>query len=466
LGITKKPPLQRKQTEGEFTMRMYDIIYKKREGKSLTAEEINFFVSQYVKGNIPDYQVSALLMAIYFQQMNKDETYFLTEAMRKSGNSIDLSSIDGIKVDKHSTGGVGDTTTLIVGPLVASCGVPVAKMSGTSLGYTGGTIDKLKSIPGFNMELPIEKFIDIVNTVKLSIISQSKDLAPADKQLYALRDVTATVENRSLIASSIMSKKLASGSDAMVLDVKFGNGAFMKTLKEGIELAQEMVSIGAKANKSTLALLTNMDQPLGFAVGNTLEVKEAIHVLKNRGSEDLKKLSLYLASYMLLLGKKVQTVEEGFKLAQKKLLSGEAFHKFKEFVIAHGGDISVIDHTDRFPTSKYKIAVTSISEGYIDQIKTDSIGLAALILGAGRNNKESMIDVSAGIILNKKIGDKVEYGETLAILHTNKKQSISEAYQMILKSFHFSKDPIAKPKLLHGMVIDHQIKLFSDDKIN
>ncbi|WZL74921.1 pyrimidine-nucleoside phosphorylase [Clostridiaceae bacterium 35-E11] len=440
-------------------MRMYDMIYKKREGQELTQEEINFFINQYTEGSIPDYQVSAMLMAIYFRGMSKKETYYLTEAMRFSGDVIDLSEIEGIKVDKHSTGGVGDTTTLVVGPLVASCGVPVAKMSGRGLGHTGGTIDKLESIPGFHVELSIEQFIHTVNRVKLAVVGQSGHLAPADKKLYALRDVTATVDNIELIASSIMSKKLAAGSNAIILDVKIGNGAFMKTLDEGIKLAKEMVNIGNYANRETIALLTSMEQPLGNAVGNALEVKEAIDTLNNNGPEDLEELCIHLASYMLLMSKKTNSIDEGIKITTQKLKSGEAFAKFKEFIQAQGGDISVIDDTTKLPQAKYITKIKSISAGYIQGIKTNEIGLAALTLGAGRENKAASIDLSAGLQMHKKIGDQVSIGDTIATIHTNKKESIEQACNMILNALEFSKGSIPKPKLIQAIVSKDEIKI-------
>lgn len=440
-------------------MRMYDMIYKKREGQELTQEEINFFINKYTEGSIPDYQVSAMLMAIYFRGMSKKETYYLTEAMRFSGDVIDLSGIEGIKVDKHSTGGVGDTTTLVVGPLVASCGVPVAKMSGRGLGHTGGTIDKLESIPGFNVEMSIEQFIHTVNHVKLAVTGQSGDLAPADKKLYALRDVTATVDNIGLIASSIMSKKLAAGSNAIILDVKIGSGAFMKTLDDGIELAKEMVDIGHSANRETIALLTNMEQPLGNAVGNALEVKEAIDTLNNKGPADLEELCVHLASYMLLMSKKTKSINEGIKIITQKLKSGEAFEKFKEFIQAQGGDISVIDDISRLPQAKYVTKIKATSAGYIQAIKTNEIGLAALALGAGRENKAASIDLSAGLQMHKKIGEQVLVGDTIATIHTNKKESIEQASNMILNALELSKNSISKPKLIQAIVSKDEIKI-------
>jgi pyrimidine-nucleoside phosphorylase len=439
---------------------MYDIIYKKREGKELSEDEIKFFVREYTKGNIPDYQASALLMAIFFRKMNNIETYFLTKAMIDSGTTVDLSKIDGIKVDKHSTGGVGDTTTLIVGPIVASCGVPVAKMSGRGLGHTGGTIDKLESIPGFCVEMAVKQFVETINRVKIAVIGQSFDLAPADKKLYALRDVTATVENISLIASSIMSKKLAAGANAIVLDVKFGSGAFMKSLDETLELAKTMVNIGTSANRETIALLTNMDQPLGYAVGNALEVKEAIDILNYKGPEDLRQLCIYLASYMVLLAKRVETIQEAFDMVCEKLISGEALKKFKEFVYSQGGDVSIIEDKNKLPHAKYVEEVKVEIEGYVEHIKADDIGLAALILGAGRECKESLIDLSAGIVLKKKVGDPVKAKEVIAVIHTNDLGSINRARKIISESFIISKCFTHKPKIIHGIVSKNEIQIF------
>jgi len=438
---------------------MYDIIYRKREGEELTEKEIDFFVQEYTKGNIPDYQAAALLMAIFFRKMSDKETYYLTKAMMNSGRTIDLSKIEGIKVDKHSTGGVGDTTTLIVGPLVASCGVAVAKMSGRGLGHTGGTIDKLESIPGFCVELTIDQFIEAVNRIKIAVMSQSVDLAPADKKLYALRDTTATVENISLIASSVMSKKLAAGADAIVLDVKFGSGAFMKNIEQAIELAKIMIHIGESAGRKTIALLSNMDQPLGYAVGNALEVKEAIDSLKNQGPEDLMDLCICLASYMVLLAKKAETIEEASDMVRSKLLSGEAFEKFKEFVRFQGGDISAIDDTTKLPQAKYIEEVKAETDGYVQSIQAEDIGFAALILGAGRERKESRIDLSAGVVLKKKVGDPVRAQETIAVVHTNQFEKIEQARKIISDAFTIVPFSVKKPKIVHGILSKNEIKI-------
>jgi pyrimidine-nucleoside phosphorylase len=384
-------------------MRMYDLIVKKRNGNELSTKEIEFFINKYTTGEIEDYQASALMMAIFFQKMNMRETVDLTKAMMHSGDVVDLSAIEGIKVDKHSTGGVGDTTTLVLAPLVASCGVPVAKMSGRGLGHTGGTLDKLESIKDFRIDLSIEEFVNNVNKNKIAVIGQTKDIAPADKKLYALRDVTGTVDNISLIASSIMSKKLAAGSNAIVLDVKVGSGAFIPDYKGALELSKTMVSIGTEMGRNTVALITDMDQPLGYAIGNSLEVKEAIDTLKNKGPEDLTELCLNLG---------------------EKLENGEAFDKFKEFVKIQGGDVSVVEKPEQLPLAKniYEVKVTK--EGIINKMIADEIGICAMMLGAGRETKDSLIDLSAGILLHKKVGDAVKKGDVLATFYTNKEDVI------------------------------------------
>jgi len=417
-------------------MRMYDLIEKKRDGFELTSEEIQFFVDGYTKGVIPDYQMSALLMAIFFQKMNKRETADLTNAMVNSGQTIDLTSIKGIKVDKHSTGGVGDKTTLALGPMVAACGLPVAKMSGRGLGHTGGTLDKLESIKGFKVELSKDEFTAIVNEVNLSVCSQTENITPADKKLYALRDVTATVDNISLIASSIMSKKLASGSDAIVLDVKVGSGAFMKELDDAFILAREMVDIGTNMNKNTIAIISDMDEPLGLAVGNALEVKEAIDTLLNKGPKDFVELCLTLGSMLLLLGHNVKTIEEGREKLIEVIENGAAFNKLLEFVEAQGGDIEYVKNITLLPTASYIIEVKSNVDGYIKSINAEDIGKCALLLGAGRETKDSQIDLAAGIVLNKKVDDKVSEGEVLAFIHSNdeiKGQEVSQRLRDIIK---------------------------------
>ena len=383
-------------------MNMNDIIYKKREGGKLTKEEIEYFVKGFTEGTIPDYQMSALLMAIFFQKMDKEETYLLTNAMKFSGDVVDLSPIQGIKVDKHSTGGVGDKTTLIVAPIAAACGVPIAKMSGRGLGFTGGTVDKMESIPGFQTSIEAEKFMELVNTVGLSVIGQTAHIAPADKKIYALRDVTSTVDNMSLISSSIMSKKLASGSDAIVLDVKCGDGAFMQTLEDACELAQWMVDLGNEDGKKTIAVVTDMNQPLGKAVGNSLEVIEAIETLKGNGPEDITELSLTLAGVMIYAGGKAASREEGHSLAEEMLKNGKALEKLTQFIEGQGGNSGVVKDYQLFPQPAYKQELICEQVGYVSQIAARAIGLASQHSGAGRATKEDAIDLSAGIYLHKK----------------------------------------------------------------
>ena len=416
-------------------MRMYDLILKKRNGEELNKEEINYFIENYTKGNIPDYQASALIMAIFFQKMNRRETADLTMAMVESGDILDLSKIEGIKVDKHSTGGVGDTTTLVLAPMVASLGIPVAKMSGRGLGHTGGTIDKLESFKGFSVEMPEDKFINNVNNIKIALGGQTGDLAPADKKLYALRDVTATVDNVSLIASSIMSKKIAAGADAIVLDVKVGDGAFMKTPEAALELANEMVGIGKSVGRNTVAVISDMDQPLGFAIGNALEVEEAIDTLKGKGPKDLLELCLALGSNMVVLAEKAKTLEEAKAMLIETIESGKALNKLKEFVAAQGGDTACIDDTEKLPKAKHIIPVTVEKEGYVSKINAQNIGLIAMELGAGRATKESVIDLAVGIVLNKKRGDKVQKGDAIAYVHTNDEQKGKKAVEDILKNY-------------------------------
>ena len=433
-------------------MRMYDLILKKRNGGELSTEEINFFIENYTKGNIPDYQVSALLMAIYFQKMNKRETSDLTMAMVHSGDMLDLSAIEGIKVDKHSTGGVGDTTTLVLAPMVAALGIPVAKMSGRGLGHTGGTIDKLESFKGFSVEMPTEKFMNNVNNIKIAVGGQTGDLAPADKKLYALRDVTATVDNVSLIASSIMSKKIASGADAIVLDVKVGDGAFMKTTEAAEELAREMVAIGNHIGRKTMAVISDMDQPLGFAIGNVLEVEEAINTLKGQGPEDLLQLSLALGGRMVVLAGKAATVEEAEEMLRETIASGAAIKKLKEFIAAQGGDIDCIDNTDLFPKAKYVVPVVAERAGVVKKIHAENLGLVAMELGAGRATKESEIDLAVGIVLTKKRGDKVEAGETIAYIHSNKEELIEKAKAGILANYEIVEGYENNIPLIHEVI--------------
>ena len=433
-------------------MRMYDLIMKKRNGGVLSKEEINFIVKGYVEGSIPDYQVSAFLMAVYFKGMNKEETSNLTWAFIHSGDIIDLSPIQGIKVDKHSTGGVGDKISLIVIPLVASLGIPIAKMSGRGLGHTGGTIDKLESIKGFRTQMDIDEFIHNVNTYKMAIVGQTANLTPADKKIYALRDVTATVDSIPLIASSIMSKKIAAGSDAIVLDVKVGSGAFMKNLEDARELAQTIVDIGKSLNRRVVAVITNMDQPLGHEVGNANEVKEAIEVLKNNGAEDEKTVALTIASYMAVLGGAYNNFEEAYMNLERKIETGEALEKFKEFIRIQGGDEEVAENPEKLPEAKYHIEIKAQSEGYVNEINAEMIGNAAMLLGAGRKTKEDQIDYSAGISLVKKIGNKVMTGETIAILHTNKKE-IKEAMDLVRDAYKISENQPAKVKYIYDVIM-------------
>ena len=415
-------------------MRMYDVILKKRNNLELNKEEIDFFINGFTEGTIPDYQASALLMAIYFNGMNKRETADLTMAMAKSGDRLDLSKINGIKVDKHSTGGVGDKTTILLAPMVASCGVPVAKMSGRGLGHTGGTIDKLESIPGFSVSIPEEQFINNVNKLGLALVAQTGCLAPADKKIYALRDVTTTVDSIPLIASSIMSKKIASGADAIVLDVKVGDGAFMKDEESATLLAREMVKIGNNVGVKTIAVISDMNQPLGYAVGNSLEIIEAINTLKGNGPLDLLELCFALGSNMLLLAKRVDTLEEGRALLKENIDNGNALNKLKEFVLAQGGDVSYIDDTSKFESAKYKIEVIAESNGMVTKINAQEVGIIAMEIGAGRATKEDKIDLSVGIVFNKKCSDKVKEGDILAVIYANDKGKGEKARQKLLKN--------------------------------
>ena len=432
-------------------MRMVDLIAKKRDHIELTTEEIEWMIRNYTDKVIPDYQMSAFLMAVVFNGMTPAERLALTQAMVGSGEVVDLSAIEGIKVDKHSTGGVGDKTSLILGPLVASMGVPVAKMSGRGLGHTGGTLDKLESISGMTIELDMERFIEQVNEIKLAIIGQTGNLAPADKYLYALRDVTATVGSIPLIASSIMSKKIAAGADAIVLDVKFGAGAFMKTLEDAKQLAQAMVEIGRDAQRQTVAFLTDMNQPLGLAIGNALEVKEAIETLKGHGPKDLEELVLQLASQMVVLAKKAPDVETAYEQLKEKLHRGEAFNKFKEFVQAQGGDVAQIENPDLLPKADSIIPVKASQSGYVHQIDALSIGLAAMKLGAGRATKDDMIDMAVGVVLDKKVGDSVGEGDVLAYIHANRVDN-EEAIAYIQKAYCICKDPVCPPTLIYDVI--------------
>lgn len=433
-------------------MRMYDLILKKRNGAKLSENEIHDMITMYVNNEIPDYQMSAMLMAMYFKGMDKDETLYLTTAMAKSGDMLDLSAIHGIKVDKHSTGGVGDKTSLVLAPMVASCGVAVAKMSGRGLGHTGGTIDKLESFPGFCTSVPTEKFIENVNKINIAIAGQTANLAPADKKLYALRDVTATVDQMSLIASSIMSKKLASGADAIVLDVKTGSGAFMKKTADSFALAKEMVDIGNNAGRHTMAVISDMDQPLGKNIGNALEVIEAIETLKGNGPKDLTDLSLILGANMLVAAKKASDVEEGISMLRKSISSGRAIKKLKELVKYQGGNEHAVDDYSLLPTAKYIEELKSPASGYISHIQTDEVGIASLILGGGRETKESTIDLSVGIVLNKKCGDYVKEGETLCYIHSNYPDKTLNAIERLLNAYTFSSTKPESRPLIYGFV--------------
>ncbi|MFD3158373.1 pyrimidine-nucleoside phosphorylase [Haloimpatiens sp. FM7330] len=433
-------------------MRMYDLIIKKRNGGELTTEEINYFVENYTKGNIPDYQVSSLLMAIYFQKMNARETADLTMAMVNSGDILDLSKIKGIKVDKHSTGGVGDTTSLVLTPMVAALGIPVAKMSGRGLGHTGGTIDKLESFKGFSVEMTEDEFINNVNTKKIAIMGQTADLAPADKKLYALRDVTGTVDNISLISSSIMSKKIAAGADCIVLDVKVGDGAFMKTFEDAKTLGTAMVNIGKSVNRNTVAVISDMDQPLGFAVGNALEVKEAMDTLTGKGPKDLLELCLTLGSNMVVLAKKAKTVEEAKEMLLGTIKDGSAIKKFREFVEAQGGDPTFVDDREKLPKAKYVVPVKSDRSGYVSKINAQNIGLVAMELGAGRATKESIIDLAVGIVLNKKRGEKVEKGDVIAYIHANDESKVEKASKGILENYEIKAEYKDEIPLIYDVV--------------
>lgn len=437
------------------------LLPKKRDGHELSTEEINFFVSGITTGEIPDYQASALLMAIFLQKMTNRETVDLTYAMMKSGDVVDLSAIEGIKVDKHSTGGVGDTTTLILGPMVAACGVPVAKMSGRGLGHTGGTLDKLESIEGFSIEVSSEDFIEHVNNHKIAVIGQSKNIAPADKKLYALRDVTATVDNISLIAASVMSKKLAAGSDAIVLDVKMGSGAFVKTFEGAKELSRAMVDIGTSMGRHTIAVITDMEQPLGFAIGNALEVKEAIDTLNGRGPKDLTELCIRLASYMVYLGKGAASIPEARTIVEENLNNGKAFEKFKEFVKIQNGNVAVIEDPSKLPSCDLIIEIPSETEGYIASIKSDDVGIAAMVLGAGRENMDTVLDMGSGIVLTKKVGDFVKKGDTLAVLYTNKADKVEDATRRLVGAYSFSQDAVKAPILIHAVVSKDGIEEFN-----
>ncbi|MDN4074634.1 pyrimidine-nucleoside phosphorylase [Fictibacillus terranigra] len=429
-------------------MRMVDLIEKKRDGKELTKEEINFIITNYTNGTVPDYQMAAFAMAVYFQDMTTEERANFTLAMVESGDQIDLSAIEGIKVDKHSTGGVGDTTTLVLAPLVAALNVPVAKMSGRGLGHTGGTIDKLEAVPGFHVEIDNEEFISLVNKNKVAVIGQSGNLTPADKKLYGLRDVTATVNSIPLIASSIMSKKIAAGADAIVLDVKTGAGAFMKTVEEAEKLAKAMVQIGNAVGRNTMAVISDMSQPLGFAIGNALEVKEAIDTLKGEGPKDLEELCLTLGSHMVYLAKQADSLEEARTKLKEVMTNGKALDQLKTFLSAQGGDASVVDDPSKLPQAKYTFEVEAKQDGNVSEIVANEIGTAAMLLGAGRATKESQIDLAVGLMLKKKVGEQVAAGEPLVTIYSNT-EDVKAVEDKIHAAYTISAGKAAAPTLIY-----------------
>lgn len=433
-------------------MRMYDLIMKKRNGGKLAKEEIEYMVGGFTDGQIPDYQMSAMMMAIYFVGMDKEETLHLTMAMANSGDMLDLSLIEGIKVDKHSTGGVGDKTSLALTPMVAACGIKVAKMSGRGLGHTGGTIDKLESFEGFSTGISERQFIDNVNKIGIAIMGQTADLAPADKKLYGLRDVTATVDNMSLIASSIMSKKLASGADAIVLDVKTGSGAFMKEEKDAFSLAKEMVELGKNAGRKAVAVVSDMDQPLGYAVGNSLEVKEAIDTLKGNGPADFLELCLTLGSYMVELGGLAADEKDARKMLEQTIADGSALKKLAQFIEAQGGDPKAVYESDLLPKADFVEEIASPREGYIKKIVCDEIGICSLILGGGRETKESDIDLAVGLVLKKKAGDYVKAGESLAVIHGNDREKMEAAKVRFINAYSFADKPVEKQPFIKGII--------------
>lgn len=433
-------------------MNTVELITKKRNKLALTADEIEYLVNGYTSGDIPDYQMSAFLMAVYFNGMDKSETVALTQIMRDSGDVVDLSGIEGIKVDKHSTGGVGDKTTLIVGPIAAACGVPIAKMSGRGLGFTGGTIDKLEAIPGYRTSISEKEFMEQVNNKGISLIGQTGHIAPADKKIYALRDVTGTVENLSLITSSIMSKKLAAGSDAILLDVKCGSGAFMKTQEEAEKLASLMVEIGNADGKKTMAMITDMEQPLGNAIGNTLEVQEAIDILKNDGPEDITELCIALAGMMIYMGEKAASPEEGMQKAQRALEDGSALAKFRDLIEGQGGNPDIIDNYGLMPQPEFSAELKAWEDGFIVELDAMKIGLASQHTGAGRERKDDDIDMAAGIVLSKKMGDAVTCGELICTIYGNDVRKIEKALDEVTDSVKIGKNKPKQDKLIKKII--------------
>lgn len=440
-------------------MRMYDIIQKKKAGQTLSKEEIHEMIQSYVSGEIPDYQMAAFLMAVYFQGMTAEELTELTMAMAHSGEMVDLSPIPGVKVDKHSTGGVGDKTTLVIAPVVAACGGKVAKMSGRGLGHTGGTIDKLESIPGFQTEMAQEKFFDIVKRKGLSVIGQSGNLVPADKKLYALRDVTATVDSLPLIAASVMSKKIAAGSDKIVLDVTTGSGAFLENMEESLELAETMVAIGELAGRETVALITNMDTPLGIAIGNTLEVKEVIEILHGRGPEDLRYVCVQLAANMLFVSG-MGDIGECIHMAEEALKSGLAYEKFREMVAEQGGNVEMIDHPEQLHSAPYQCELKAEQDGYITGMNTKQCGIASVVLGAGREKKESKIDMAAGIHIYCKTGDYVKKGDTLAVLYAEEEAKLQPACKMLGEAYFYGTQKVEEQPLVYARVTKNGVERY------
>ncbi len=441
-------------------MRIYDIIKKKRDNYELSKAEIDFFIEKYCEGEVTDYQASALLMAIYLNKMNKQETAYLTEAMMNSGDVIDLSGIRGVKVDKHSTGGVGDKTTIALAPLVAACGAPVAKMSGRGLGHTGGTLDKLEAIPGFCIEMQADKFIESVNKHNIAVCGQTASIAVADKKMYALRDVTATVDNISLIAASIMCKKLASGANAILLDVKTGDGAFMKTLDDSFDLAKAMVDIGSEMNRETIGIITDMDEPLGFAIGNSLEIIEAIETLKGNGPKDFVTLCETLGAYMLVLSKTVNSFDEGIQRIRDAIKSGDALDKLRMFIENQGGDKRIVDDYSLLPKASKIVEIKANKSGFISKIEAEEVGVSAMILGAGRETKEDELDLSAGIVLKKKVGDYVDKGDTLAFMHFNKEEKLQQAKTRLIDAYEIVEEKVEPKRLVYGVVTKDEIKKF------